>query len=1285
MKNFIKYLIYLQVVIFTVYLGSCTPNSSITGPGDSMDESLLGLNIWSLVVDTFEVVDSNSYIEIISEVNYDLSPVEDSTRVTFFSNIGEIEQEKFTIDGQAITKLYPKDSENNLLSGELKVVASVGEKIFTYDTLDLYLKIKSGIELKSLEPSTGGDLVLNEGDSIMFVADASTASGVSPSFIWKVDDQIVSTVDNYKFKSNFRGYTSGEYDVELLISASEYNPVSYNWVVKVIDVAQGIAINSYEPSNSELISIDEGEAISFSVDAEDLDGNTLSYNWKLNNESVSTSDSYNFVTNYSSEGSYSMVLELSSSKTTQYLSWNIKVNNKNQDIVIIEILPNDGSNIYLNEGENLQFSIDATDPDGDPLAYEWSVDGANVSTAMSYNFITAYLPEDEGFSAGVYQLKLKATDISGGDNSITNFIWYVNVIDKDREIVIDQLLPGENGTSHQIFEGDSLQFFVDAYDPDGNLLTYNWKLDNTIISTNDGFYYKPDYSSAGNHIITLDLSDQSSKSAITSRKQVTKGGKESLSRYWIIEVLDKNAPIEVESITPTPGDLTINESESIDFEIEASDPEGNELTYTWKLNGGNIVSQTSTYQFISDYSSSGTYTISLIVSDGDGDEVFYLWNIEVIDADNPIVVTTIEPEPCNCIEMVEGDTQDFSIDAYDPDGNSLTYLWMFDGNFVSMGNEWSYVTDYDSAGEHELKLTVSDNTTKNTLNYTWTINVANVDRMIVVNEVLPSAGGDLNIFESDTIDFSIDAFDPDGNDLIYSWKVNNSEVSILDAYQFVTDYNSSGSYIVTLNVIDGFGKSEITYQWNVEVNDQSTNVSVLSITPSTGGNLTTDENSPINFKISAVDPTQEGLNYSYKLDNVEVSTDSTYQFITDYEGEGEYELKLKVWNAYTKDEVNYSWNIIVYDVDRPVVVNSILPSGSGSIAIDETENINFSVDAYDPDGNDLTYVWLLDNVSVSTTNSFQYTTNFYSSGSHSLSLTIDDGYGGKSIVEYNWDIIVNNVNRPIAVTSIKPTDGGPLTINQGESITFSIDAFDPDGNDLNYNWMVDNALVSSTDSYLFATNQTSGSSYTVDLIVADGDGYILNKSWDITVIPNSIVIVEVLPSPGGDQTIFETQSLNFSIEAYDNDGGILNYEWRVDGEVVSTEDNYLFTTDFTSSGTYNVTLMISASSSILSLTWNVDVLNNDQHIVVNTVYPSEGGNFSMAQYTSQIFSIDAYDPDGNDLLYVWKVDGSDSSYGSGLDFTASEAKTYIIELLVTDGTAKNQIQYLWSVEVVAQD
>jgi len=96
-----------------------------------------------------------------------------------------------------------------------------------------------------------------------------------------------------------------------------------------------------------------------------------------------------------------------------------------------------------------------------------------------------------------------------------------------------------------------------------------------------------------------------------------------------------------------------------------------------------------------------------------------------------------------------------------------------------------------------------------------------VDQPIVVNELEPPEGNyDMN--EEETMSFSIDAYDPDGNDLEYSWQLDGEEVSTVASYDFITTWQSGeADYVITLSVTDNYGTADNTldFTWNVHVND----------------------------------------------------------------------------------------------------------------------------------------------------------------------------------------------------------------------------------------------------------------------------------------------------------------------------------------------------------------------------------------------------------------------------------------------------------------------------------
>jgi len=80
----------------------------------------------------------------------------------------------------------------------------------------------------------------------------------------------------------------------------------------------------------------------------------------------------------------------------------------------------------------------------------------------------------------------------------------------------------------------------------------------------------------------------------------------------------------------------------------------------------------------------------------------------------------------------------FSIEAYDPDGNDLTYSWSLDGSQVSTTHFYEFVAATGSSGFYTLSLIVDDNYTDSSLEFTWDITVLDPSGNIFINEILPA-------------------------------------------------------------------------------------------------------------------------------------------------------------------------------------------------------------------------------------------------------------------------------------------------------------------------------------------------------------------------------------------------------------------------------------------------------------------------------------------------------------------------------------------------------------------
>ncbi|MBS3073629.1 PKD domain-containing protein [Candidatus Pacearchaeota archaeon] len=124
--------------------------------------------------------------------------------------------------------------------------------------------------------------------------------------------------------------------------------------------------------------------------------------------------------------------------------------------------------------------------------------------------------------------------------------------------------------------------------------------------------------------------------------------------------------------------------------------------------------------------------------------------------------------------------------------------------------------------------------------------------------------------------------------------------------------------------------------------------------------------------------------------------------------------------AQTKDlggiiKTSSTITIIFDGFNQAPIIDSWSPVGPNPI-MNENSQLGFSVTAHDPNGDVLSYMWKLDGTNVSTTNSFTYNANYFSSGIHTVYVVVYDNKGGTAV--RTWNVTVNNVLIPTTCTLI---------------------------------------------------------------------------------------------------------------------------------------------------------------------------------------------------------------------------------------------------------------------------
>ncbi|MDI6792534.1 MAG: VWA domain-containing protein [bacterium] len=290
-------------------------------------------------------------------------------------------------------------------------------------------------------------------------------------------------------------------------------------------------------------------------------------------------------------------------------------------------------------------------------------------------------------------------------------------------------------------------------------------------------------------------------------------------------------------------------------------------------------------------------------------------------------------------------------------------------------------------------------------------------------------------------------------------------------------------------------------------------------------------------------------------------------------------------------------------------------------------------------------------------------------GRDDITLILTDKDGGQAR-KTDVTIIINPVSDdPPVIESFSPVAPNPA-INEGNSLTFTVTAVDPDDDLLSYSWKLDGTEVSTTNSYTcFPTYEDSGL-HQVLLVVSDGS---LSASQAWTIAVNNVNRCPV-PAEIGDRSVNENSLLTINLTASDpdNDSVIFSAETLPEGAAFIDNGNetaaFNWMPGYDNSGSYEVTFKVSdgACTKEERVTITVDEVNRP---------PVANAGFDVTVAKNTLVTLDgsgSSDLDGDTLTYTWsqtaghEVILSDSTAVQPT-FIPAEADTYTFELVINDG------------------
>jgi PKD repeat protein len=324
-----------------------------------------------------------------------------------------------------------------------------------------------------------------------------------------------------------------------------------------------------------------------------------------------------------------------------------------------------------------------------------------------------------------------------------------------------------------------VQFTASATDADSDALSYSWDFGNggstEDATTKDAAFT---YTTPGTYTAKVTVSD----------------GKSTDSETVTVTVAPNAAPV-ISSATATPS--TGKAPLPVAFTAAATDGDGDTLSYSWDFGNGGSTQDAATKDAAFTYTTPGTYTAKVTVSDGKATDVETV--TVIVKANTPPVLSaaTATPTTGNAPLPVQ-----FSASATDADGDDLSYSWDFgDGGSTQDAATKDAAFTYPAAGTYTAKVTVSDGEATDTESVVVTVSPAPVNQAPTVVASADPAGGTAPL----TVAFSATGQDAEGDALTYAWSFGDggSAEGATAAHTFA----EAGTYAVTVTVKDAKGST----------------------------------------------------------------------------------------------------------------------------------------------------------------------------------------------------------------------------------------------------------------------------------------------------------------------------------------------------------------------------------------------------------------------------------------------------------------------------------------------
>lgn len=334
----------------------------------------------------------------------------------------------------------------------------------------------------------------------------------------------------------------------------------------------------------------------------------------------------------------------------------------------------------------------------------------------------------------------------------------------------------------------------------------------------------------------------------------------------VVEIVDQT-PTVVPTVTATTGDTT--------FAVSIASGAGNNVKYKWELDGLLLVDSARAFYTLSASSlSAGSHALKVTAYNSLSSDTYTY----VIDKNTPPTFSSPSPASTGSSVTCGSGTLALSVNANDPEGANLTYVWKINGvagssfflNHVysNSGSAIDFAPNCTLTGLATISVEVSDGYDTTVLSPSWNVSIIN-SGVASIDGITPNSSPYVIIPSTSFKNFTM--VNPTGvPPVTYSWELNGTPIpgelsTSMDLYATTLDPLAGlGPYSLTATVTDGTGASE-----SATVQVLLNKPPVLSGQSPASTTITKNHASPnLTFSISGTDPNSDALRYIWTVNGV---------------------------------------------------------------------------------------------------------------------------------------------------------------------------------------------------------------------------------------------------------------------------------------------------------------------------------------------------------------------------------------------------------------------------------